>query len=303
MRDVSAIRRFNRFYTRQLGLLGDHLLESPFSLGEARVIYELAQREEITAADLSRELALDAGYLSRMLRSFERRGLVRRRRSTRDARCAPLSLTPAGRRAFATLDADARRDIREMLAGLGPSKRGRLVGAMHAIESVLGAKPGTSGAYRLRQPRPGDLGWVVQRHGELYAREYGWNDEFEGLVAGIVARFVRHRDPARERCWIAEREGENVGCIFCVKKSATVAQLRLLLVEPSARGAGIGARLVDECMAFARQAGFRSMVLWTNDVLASARRIYQSRGFELAAEENHHSFGHDLVGQNWRVRL
>ncbi len=303
MRDVSTIRRFNRFYTRQLGLLGDHLLESPFSLGEARVIYELAQREEITAADLSRELALDAGYLSRMLRSFERGGLVRRRRSTRDARCAPLSLTPDGRRAFATLDADARRDIREMLAGLGASKRGRLVGAMHTIESVLGAKPRASGAYRLRQPRPGDLGWVVQRHGELYAREYGWNEEFEGLVAGIVARFVEHRDPARERCWIAEQDGENVGCIFCVKKSATVAQLRLLLVEPSARGAGIGARLVDECMGFARQAGFRAMVLWTNDVLASARRIYQSRGFELVAEEDHHSFGHDLVGQNWRVRL
>lgn len=300
---VAVVRRFNRFYTRQVGALEEHLLHTPFSLTEARVIYELAQQEQATATRLGQELGLDAGYLSRLLRDFQRRALIARQPSPTDGRQVLLSLTEKGRAAFAELNARSRDDISAMLSRLSPSDQGRLVNAMHAIESVLGARPEPRVPYILRPHQPGDMGWVVQRHGALYAGEYGWNEEFEALVADIVAKFIQRFDPGRERCWIAEREGENVGCVFLVRRSKSVAQLRLLLVEPAARGLGIGGRLVDECVRFARQAGYRKIRLWTNDVLHEARRIYQRAGFRLVEEEAHHSFGHDLTGQTWELDL
>ena len=303
-RRVADVRRFSRFYTRQVGLLGDGYLDSPFSLTEARVLYELANREHAVAAELVRELGLDAGYLSRILASFKRRGLVEKRASSADARRTELRLTKRGRTVFATLDRRSRDDIGTQLAALAVADQERLVGAMGTVERLLGDPQGApSGSYVLRAPRPGDYGWVVQRHGALYAEEYGWNEEFEGLVAGIVGKFVEHLDPTRERCWIAERDGENVGCVFAVKQSATVAKLRLLLVEPSARGLGIGKRLVDECIAFSRAAGYKRLRLWTNSVLHAARHIYEEAGFELVAEDRHRSFGKDLVGQTWELKL
>jgi N-acetylglutamate synthase-like GNAT family acetyltransferase len=251
-----------------------------------------------------RELGLDAGYLSRILASFKRRGLVEKRASTDDARRTELRLTKRGRSVFATLDRRSREDIGTQLAALAVPDQERLVGAMRTVEQLLGdPQAAPSGAYVLRAPRAGDYGWVVQRHGALYAEEYGWDAEFEALVAGIVAKFVEHLDPARERCWIAERDGENVGCVFAVKQSETIAKLRLLLVEPKARGLGIGRRLVDECIAFSRAAGYRRLRLWTNSVLHAARHIYEEAGFELVAEDRHHSFGKDLVGQSWELRL
>jgi DNA-binding MarR family transcriptional regulator/N-acetylglutamate synthase-like GNAT family acetyltransferase len=301
---VDAVRRFNRFYTRQIGILEEGLLRSPFSLAEARVLYELAQRDGGTATETGRALGLDAGYLSRILRGFEERGLVRKTPSEADARQNRLSLTAAGREAFAALDAASRGETGAMLGALPAPAQERVVGAMRTIERLL--SDGGDEAPRqvtLRTHRPGDLGWVVQRHGELYWEEYGWDERFEALVAGVVAEFVRTLDPARERCWIAEVDGERAGSIFAVRKSDEVAKLRLLLVEPWARGLGIGRRLVDECIRFAREAGYRRMTLWTNDVLHSARRIYQAAGFELVAEETHHSFGHDLVAQTWERDL
>ena len=302
-RRVAAVRGFSRFYTRQVGLLRDGYLESPFSLTEARVLYELANRDHAVAADLTRELGLDAGYLSRILAAFQRRGLLERRASADDARRSELRLTKRGRTVFASLDAKSRDDIGAQLARLPVADQERLVTAMGTVERLLGEPRSDGGAYVLRGPRPGDYGWVVERHGALYAVEYGWNEEFEGLVAGIVGKFIEHLDPKRERCWIAERDGETVGCVFAVKQSATVAKLRLLLVEPKARGLGIGKSLVEECVAFSRAAGYQRLRLWTNSVLRVARHLYEEAGFELVAEDSHHSFGKDLVGETWELQL
>lgn len=302
---VEAVRRFNRFYTPRIGLLDEGYLDSPFSLTQVRLLYELAHRTEPTAAELARELGLDPGYLSRLLRGFERCGLVAKRASASDARRRLLSLTERGRAVFAPLEAASREQVAALLGTLADAEQRRLVEAMGTIEALLGARPEPRVPYLLRAPRPGDLGWVVQRHGALYAEEYGFDETFEALVAGIVAAFVRELDPKRERCWIAEREGENVGSVFLVKhpEREGVAKLRLLLVEPSARGLGIGRRLVDECVRFARQAGYRTVTLWTQSVLVSARRIYEAAGFRLVAEAPHHSFGQDLVEQTWELAL
>ena len=297
------MRRFNRFYTQRSGLLQDGHLESPFSLTEVRVLFELSTRSEPSAADLCRDLGLDPGYLSRLLRGFAQRGLVTRSRAPDDGRRTLLALTARGRATFEKLDAAASRSVAASLQGLGESDRQRLVDAMGAIERILAREGPSPAPYLLRPPRAGDLGWVVQRHGALYAEEYGWDEQFEALVASIVAAFGKEHDPRRERCWIAERDGAPVGSVFLMQHSRTVAKLRLLLVEPSARGLGIGRRLVDECVAFARQAGYRKVTLWTNDVLRSARKIYQASGFERVKREPHRSFGHDLVGETWELGL
>jgi DNA-binding MarR family transcriptional regulator/N-acetylglutamate synthase-like GNAT family acetyltransferase len=302
---VDAVRRFNRFYTRQIGVLDEGLLHSPFSLAEARVLYEVAHRDRPAAAELGRDLGLDAGYLSRILRGLRKRGLVDRRPSEADGRRSLLGLTRSGRAAFATLDQRSRREVGAMLDGLSPRGQARLVEAMDAIEDLLGAVRDRSAgaAYVLRPPQPGDMGWVVHRHGALYAREYGWDERFEALVAGIVARFGQRFDPERERCWIAEKDGEIAGSVFLVKKSKAVAQLRLMLVEPRARGMGIGKRLVAECVRFARAAGYRKITLWTNSVLRAARHIYEQAGFRLVRQEAYQGFGHDLVSETWELKL
>ena len=300
---VSAVRRFNRFYTRKIGLLQQGYLSSPFSLAEVRVLYELAHQDKLTASGLGRELGLDPGYLSRFLQGFAKRGLIARTRSKTDGRQSLLALTRRGQEAFAPLQARSRDEIGAMLAGLSAADRDRIVEAMHTIEGLLGARPEPKAPYMLRPHRPGDMGWVIHRHGVLYAQEYGFDERFEALVAEIVARFVQRYDPKRERCWIAEKDGEIVGSVFLVAHSKTVAQLRLLLVEPRARGLGIGARLVAECVRFARQAGYRKVTLWTNSVLVAARRIYEAAGFRLVHREPHESFGHDLVGEIWELRL
>jgi DNA-binding MarR family transcriptional regulator/predicted GNAT family N-acyltransferase len=300
---TEAVRRFNRFYTQRIGVLRPRLLDSAFSLTEARVLYELATRTGPSAAELRRDLELDAGYLSRILGAFERRGLATRARSPTDGRQSHYRLTAKGRRAFAPLDHNAREQVGALLEGRSAGERQRLLAAMQTIEALLGTKDRADHPYLVRSHRPGDIGWAVQRHGALYAAEYGWDETFEGFVAEIAGRFLLKHDPQRERCWIAERNGENVGCVFLVAQSPTVAKLRMLLVEPSARGLGIGRRLVDECIRFAQAARYRRVTLWTNSVLHAARRIYQDVGFELAAEEPHHSFGHDLVGQTWTLAL
>ena len=300
---VAAVRRFNRFYTRRIGALHEGLLHSPFSLTEARVLYELAHRDRPTATELGKDLGLDAGYLSRILRGFTQRGLLARTASTADGRQALLALTPKGRRAFAPLDTRSREEVGTMLSAHGGAEQARLIQAMRTIEGLLGTPSPRVAAYVLRSHQPGDMGWVVHRHGALYALEYGWDERFEALVATIVAKFIEHLDPKRERCWIAEKDGELVGSVFLVKQSKTVAKLRLLLVEPSARGLGIGARLVSECVRFARQVGYRKITLWTNSVLHAARHIYREAGFRLIHREPHRSFGHDLVGETWELPL
>jgi DNA-binding MarR family transcriptional regulator/N-acetylglutamate synthase-like GNAT family acetyltransferase len=301
---VAAVRRFNRFYTKQIGLLQQGYLASPFSLTEVRVLYELAHRDGPTAAELGKELGLDAGYLSRILRSFEEQGLIQRTPSDADGRQHVLTLTRKGQREVAGLQERSRRDIAAMLGRLPDADQGRLVAAMGRIRALLAA-PATArpAPYILRPHQVGDMGWVVHRHGVLYSQEYGWDERFEALVAGIVADFIKRFDPKRERCWIAERDGQNVGSVFLVRKSKTVAQLRLLLVEPQARGLGLGTRLVEECLRFARQAGYGEVTLWTNSVLVAARRIYERAGFRLVHEEPHRSFGQDLVGQTWELTL
>jgi DNA-binding MarR family transcriptional regulator/N-acetylglutamate synthase-like GNAT family acetyltransferase len=302
-RRIASVRRFNRFYTKQIGLLGEGYLETPFSLTEARVLYELAHRERPSATELARELALDAGYLSRILRGFERRRLLTRTRSKSDGRQSHLALTARGRAAFAPLDRRSREDITAMLARLTPDAQRQLIDAMRTVEAVLGAGPEPKAAYVLRPQQPGDMGWVVHRHGALYAQEYGFDERFEALVAGVVAKFVERYDPRRERCWIAEKDGEIVGSVFLVRRSRAVAQLRLLLVEPKARGLGIGERLVAECVRFARQTGYRKLTLWTNSVLRAARRLYQAAGFRRVRREPHRSFGRSLVGETWELDL
>ena len=300
---VAAVRRFNRFYTQRIGVLHEGLLNSPYSLTECRVLYELAHGDGPTAAELCRGLGLDGGYLSRILRGFSQRGLIDRQRSEADGRQRLLSLTRKGRASFAPLDARSRAEIRAMLHRLSPDDQGRLIQAMTTIERLLGTGSEGKVPYLLRSPQAGDMGWVAQRHGALYAQEYGYDEQFEGLVAGIVAAFLRTFDARRERCWIAEREGQNVGSVFLVRKSKTVARLRLLLVEPAARGLGIGSRLVDECIRFARRAGYGTITLWTQSELHAARRTYERAGFRLVAQEPHHSFGKDLVGETWELGL
>lgn len=301
---VEAVRKFNRFYTQRIGVLREGLYDSDYSLAEVRVLYELAHAHSpVTATDLIRTLSLDAGYLSRMLRSFETRGLIRKARSRNDGRQFHLMLTPAGRNAFAPLERASRDEIAALLAPLSTKAQHDLVDAMTTIQTALNGVAPTKPPFALREHRPGDIGWVVARHGALYAQEYGWDDTFEALVAEIAAKFLKRFDPKRERCWIAERNGENVGSIFLVARSPTVAQLRLLLVEPSARGLGIGRHLVTECIAFARAAGYRKIMLWTNGGLDAARHLYEDAGFELTREERHHSFGKDLVGQTFELKL
>lgn len=301
---IEAVRHFNRFYTKHIGVLDEGLLESPFSLTEARVIYELASREKTTAAELGNELRLDAGYLSRMLRDFERRKLIERNASEKDARQSILKLTAQGQKEFESLNRLSQNQIEEILNDLVAPEQNRLLTAMRTIEELLGAIPKEEKfSYILRLPQAGDMGWVVQSNGALYAQEYGWDEHYEALVANIVADFVKNFDAQKERCWIAEKDGENVGAVFLVKKSKTVAKLRLLIVDPKARGLGIGKRLVDECSRFARQAGYKKITLWTNSVLVAARSIYQKAGYELVKTETHHSFGQDLVGETWELNL
>jgi DNA-binding MarR family transcriptional regulator/GNAT superfamily N-acetyltransferase len=300
------MRDFNRFYTRQVGALNEGLLDSPWSLTEVRVMYEIAHRDRPTATEIGAGLNIDAGYLSRILRTFRKRGLIRRTRSESDGRESLLSLTPQGQRVFAPLDRRARDEVAAMLEALPAAQQERLLGAMDTIHGILEPRP-RSGASRssftLRRHRPGDMGWVVHRHGVLYFQEYGWDETFEGLVAKIVAAFLEKHDPNRERCWIAERDGEIIGSVFLVRRSATVGQLRLLFVEPGARGLGLGHRLVDECIEFARRAGYRRMMLWTHSNLTAARQIYVGKGFRLVKEESYHSFGHDLVSEYWELKL
>jgi DNA-binding MarR family transcriptional regulator/N-acetylglutamate synthase-like GNAT family acetyltransferase len=300
---ADSVRGFNRFYTKQIGLLRKGYLDSAFSLAEVRVLYELVHRKHPIAADIAKELDLDAGYLSRLLAKFEKRGLISRKASGTDGRQSHLALTKRGRQAFAPLEVKTQKQVAAMLNGLCSADQQRLVDAMHTIEQLLGAQPQPERPYTLRTHRPGDMGWVVHRHGALYAAEYGWDESFEGLTAGIVAKFIQNFDPQRERCWIAERDGAILGCIFLVKKSDRIAKLRLLLVEPSARGLGLGKRLVDECISFAREAGYRKMTLWTQSNLNAARHIYASAGFRLVKQEPAKQFGYEMMTETWDLKL
>jgi DNA-binding MarR family transcriptional regulator/GNAT superfamily N-acetyltransferase len=299
---IAAVREFSRFYTGLLGLLREGLLNTPYSLTEARVIFELARTDYTEVADFRRVLNIDAGYLSRLLARFEADGLIIRRRSPLDGRRQVISLTGPGRAAFRRLDRSAARQIGALLAPRPEADQQRLITAMRCVQQVL-TGPGQEPAVWIRPPGPGDLGWVVQEHGIRYAAEYGWDATFEALVARIVADYAGDHDPERERAWIAEVDGQPAGCIFCVRRDDATAQLRLLLVAPAARGLGIGRQLVDECISFARGSGYRALLLWTNDVLTAARHIYEQAGFQLVAQENHRSFGQDLVGQTWRLRI
>jgi DNA-binding MarR family transcriptional regulator/GNAT superfamily N-acetyltransferase len=301
---VQAVRRFNRFYTKQIGVLQDGWLGSSFSLPEARVLYELAHHQHPTATDLGKELGIDAGYLSRLLRSLDQRGFVRRVRSSADGRRAHLSLTRSGQSALARLNQQTEAEVAARLRTLSAGDQRRLVAAMQRIEQLFGARAQAPTSYVLRPPNAGDLGWIVHRQGVLYAEEWGYNEEFEALVAEIVAAFVQHLRPSKERCWIAEKDGEIVGSVLLVSKSQTVAKLRLLYVEPSARGLGIGARLIDECVRFARQAGYRQITLWTQSDLDAARRLYKKAGFTLTGKKAHDSFGRKgLVAETWDLAL
>jgi DNA-binding MarR family transcriptional regulator/N-acetylglutamate synthase-like GNAT family acetyltransferase len=302
---IAAVRRFNRFYTRQIGVLRKTYLDSPYSLGEMRVLYEIAQGEAVTAKEIGRALDLDAGYLSRVLRNFERRGLITRKASEKDARQSNLALTARGRQAFEPAEKRSQRDVADMLGKLAPRDQSHLVSAMQAIENLLGQpSSGANPAYILRAPRLGDFGWIVSRHAVLYAQEYGWGDPFEGLCAQIVADFVNNYDPKLERCWIAEMNGENVGCVMLVKDEVPgVARLRLLLVDPKARGLKLGTRLVDECLKFARECGYRRITLWTHSILAAARRTYEKAGFTLTSSEPRHTWGKDVVAEFWDMEL
>jgi len=308
---TAAIRRFNRFYTRRIGVLHEKLAATRFSLTESRLLWELAQRGQATAAELARDLDLDPGYLSRLLRALKEQALIRSERSPSDARHLHLSLSAAGRHAFASLDRQSEAEVAALLASLPEAGQRAMLGAMAEIEAILGERDRAGAPWQLRPPQPGDIGWVIDRHGRLYAAEYGWDVRFESLVARIAADFIDRFDAGREACWIAERDGVNVGCVFLVQarddsSGAVVdgtAQLRLLLVEPAARGLGIGARLADECERFARAKGYRRIVLWTNSVLLAARGIYAKAGYRLVASEPHVSFGHSLVGETWQLEL
>jgi DNA-binding MarR family transcriptional regulator/GNAT superfamily N-acetyltransferase len=300
---VAAVRRFSRFYTRQLGLLDEGLLNSAFSLTEARVLYELATHATLTATELSRDLGIDPGYLSRLLKEFEKQGLITRAPSPGDGRLALLQITDLGRAAFEPLDEASRRQILSMVRHLMPVEAARLVQAMEAIQSLIGGSVSSGDPIILRQHRVGDIGWIAHRQGLLYAQEYGWDGSYEILAAEILAGIVKNFDPTWERSWIAERDGAVIGSVFVVRGSETVAKLRLLYVEPAARGLGLGRRLVDACIDFSREKGYRKLSLWTNDVLLPARRIYQAAGFACVAREPHHSFGQDLIGETWELTL
>ena len=306
-RRIAAIRRFNRFYTRQLGVLRKNFLDSPYSLGEARVLYEIASGQTPTASEIGRALDLDAGYLSRTLRNFERRGLIVRKPSPNDARQSRLVLTGRGRRIFAPLQRRSQHEAGDMLEKLSAAEQARLVAAMATIEDLIetpaAAATAPAGAFVLRAPRPGDFGWIVKRHAELYAEEYGWTAPFEGVCAKIVADFINKHDAKGERCWIAERSGENVGSIILAKDSESVARIRLLLVDPKARGLGLGARLTGECVRFARRAGYKKITLWTHSALTAARHIYQKAGFKLTRSERHRSWGKPVVSEHWDLVL
>ena len=310
---IAAVRRFNRFYTRQIGVLRKTFLDSSYSLGEARVLYEIVSGRSPTASDIGRALDLDAGYLSRVLRNFEKRGLIQRKVSTSDARQSHLALSPRGRKVYAPLEQRSQRDTGEMLDWLDAAEQARLIAAMTTIETLLGDEaepkaPQTESdhlgrSYHLRAPVPGDFGWIVKRHGEIYAQEYRWTEPFEGLCAQIVAGFANKAASKRERCWIAEMDGENVGCVFLAEEDAKVARIRLLLVDPKARGLGLGARLTDECIRFARAAGYKKIALWTHSVLTAARHIYQKAGFTLTRSEKHKSWGRAVVSEHWDLEL
>jgi DNA-binding MarR family transcriptional regulator/N-acetylglutamate synthase-like GNAT family acetyltransferase len=303
MSTVETVRGFNRFYTKQIGLLSSHYLHSGLSLTQVRVLYEVAHRTSPTASELTKELGLDPGYLSRILKGFASRGLIRRERSREDGREQHLSMTRSGHAAFAPLEDTARAEIQSMLSPLSERDQKQLVAAMHSIETLLGPPREPAAPYILRPHQPGDMGWVIQRHSVLYTQEYGWDQTFEALVAEIAAKFIRNFDPKYERCWIAERDGEKLGCVFLVRKSAAVSKLRMLLVEPSARGLGLGNRLVDECIQFGRQAGYRKMVLWTQSVLTAARHIYAKAGFKIVASRKNRMFHHNLVSETWELDL
>src|SRR5215469_10262374 len=326
---IQAVRRFNRFYTRQIGILDEYLLKSQLSLTEVRVLYELGKRDQVTAIELREELGLDRGYLSRMLQGFRKRGWITTTPSRADRRRVLLSLTNKGRKVFLPLDRRSSEEVRAMLAQLSDSEQQRLLEAMHAIQEILGhhsrhelltaerrgvvsgtqreraaAPSGDESSYILRPPRPGDMGWVVERHGELYRQEYHYDERFEALVAEIVAEFVENFDARHERSWISEKNGQRMGTIFLVKQSRTVAKLRLLLVEPGARGLGIGRRLVSECVEFARHAGYKKIVLWTQRELHAARHLYEQSGFQRIAQKPHQSWGrNDLIAETWVLRL
>jgi DNA-binding MarR family transcriptional regulator/GNAT superfamily N-acetyltransferase len=301
--EVAAVRAFNRFYTRRLGVLDQQLLKSPFSLSEARVLYELAHRDDAAAKEIGIELGLDPGYLSRIVQNFEENGLITRKPLPADRRQYRLSLTAKGRQAFTKLDRSSHDEIAAMLDQLGAAERATIVSAMGTIKHVLEPRAGARPPFLLRSHRPGDIGWVVSRHGAIYAQEYGWDISFEALVAEIAAQFIRSFDPAREHCWIAEVDGEPVGSIFLVKAADNVAKLRLLLVDKKARGLGVGRALTEQCIRFAREKGYGSITLWTQSILVAARDIYQRAGFVRVAEEKHHSFGVDLVGETWELGL
>ncbi len=302
-RRVGELRRFNRFYTQKIGALEEGLLASPFSLTEARVLYEIALAEQQAAAQIGRRLGLDRGYLSRILRGFERRGLICRTASAGDRRVSLLGLTPQGQSAFSELDARSQAEIGALLRALPEEAQHRLVGAASTIERVLGARADDRANYLLRPHRVGDMGWIIARHGVLYAQEYGWDIRFEALVAEIAAKFVHNFNPRRECCWIAEKDGENAGSVMLVEETEVVAKLRLLLVEPDARGLGIGARLVQECLRFAGNVRYKKVILWTNSILVAARRLYQNAGFQMIDAQPHRSFGKDLVGETWELAL
>lgn len=300
---IGVVRRFNRFMTKQMGVLHEGILKSPYSLTEARVLFELAQQEDWTAADLSRELGLDAGYMSRILNRLEQQGLIDKVRSEADGRQRLLRLTDKGKNVFSQLDKSSHDEVEAMLQSLSAEEERRLVEAMQTIESILGNGSSPAEPVILRQHEPGDLGWVVYRHGVLYAREYGWDEGFEALVAQIAADFINHYNPQKERFWIAEKAGERIGSVCVVQENDEVARLRLLLVEPKARGLGVGKKLVEECIRFARRCGYKKMVLMTNSLLHAARRIYEKCGFRLAETEKNHRYGHDMVWETWEMDL
>jgi DNA-binding MarR family transcriptional regulator/GNAT superfamily N-acetyltransferase len=297
---IAAVRRFSRFYTRELGLLRESLVDTGFSLTESRVLYELAHRDKVTASELAADLDLDHGYLSRILRRFGEDGLLKKSRAADDGRQSLITITAKGRKAFAPLNKGSHDQVAELLGRLGEAEQARVVGAMGTVEQLLG---NTGAPIILRPHRPGDMGWVTSANAMLYAQEYGWDISYEALVGKITAEFIEKLDPVRERCWIAEMNGERVGSVFCVAKTPEIAKLRLLIIDPSARGLGLGKRLVEECMRFAKESGYRRMTLWTQSILTAARGIYAKAGFELVAEEPHHSFGVDLIGETWERDL
>ena len=300
---IAAFRRFNRFYTQKIGVLDRCYLQSEFSVGEGRVLYELAQRDETTASEISANLGLDMGYLSRILAKLERQQLIRRASAEQDARQRLIQVTPKGRKAMSTLDSRSQEQAGSLLAELTDPQQTSVLQAMSQIQAALGDSKATNEPYIIRTHRTGDLSWIAHRHAILYSKEYGLNQAFEALVLEIAAHFLKHYDPEAERCWVAERFGEILGCVLLVKSSKQIAKLRLLLVEPSARGLGIGKRLVEECIRFAREKGYKKIVLWTQSNLAAARGIYQKAGFEVVATDSHEDFGPRLTAETWELRL